>query len=229
MWSGSQGDWLHLPWTHFAVPIIPGGGRRISPNSASYNKVWAEAEAHPLLHRTFACSLQHTRRCFAEPRPDLQDLCSPLFSVGTSKVILKREGWVMETATAGSDSEWVLMSVLFWFQLTGLCHGVVPTVHSTRKEVKQRKKQMDSEEEYSGRWRERGGGQEEHEHLQGLSRTSPRPAANDFFFFVCPLLLWPPPTPATVQSHRVNHSKLLFDGLNKLSRWLCPPSRGCCC
>lgn len=68
-------------------------------------------------------------------------------SVGTSKVIPKREGWVMETAPAGSDGKWVLMSVLFWFQLTGLCLGVVSTVQSTRKELKQRKKQTDSEEE----------------------------------------------------------------------------------
>lgn len=37
--------WLHLPWTHFVVPIIPGGGGNILPNSVpSHNEVQKEAE-----------------------------------------------------------------------------------------------------------------------------------------------------------------------------------------
>lgn len=82
------------------------------------------------------------------------------------------------------------------------------------------KERGDAKEETNGfreewRGRERGRGREKCQPLQGLSRTSPRPAADDFWFFPHPLLLWPPPNPATVQSYRLNHSKLLFDGLDK--------------
>lgn len=97
--------------------------------------------------------------------------------------------------------------------------------------MKRRKKQSDPGEEYRGRGRGGGGrGRGERQPLQGLSRTSPGPAANDFFFFLSPS---PPPfgllpPPATVQSHRLNHSKLLFDGLDKPSGWLCPASGACC-
>lgn len=225
-----QGDLSAFALDSLCVSL-PERGRKISPNSAlSHNEVWADAEGlvrcprlthHSIDHLLVPFSaradallsqVQTSRTCIA--------LCFP--SVGISRVILKYEGWVMETPPTDSDSEWVLMSVLFWFQLTGPCLGEVPTVQNARQEVKQRKKQTDSGEEYRGRGRGRKGGgrgQGEHEPLQGLSCTSPKPAASDFFFFFFPhpLLLWPPSTPATVQSHRLNHSKLLFDGLNKPS------------
>lgn len=164
--------------SHQTVPLPQTGfGQR--------QKVWCDARGSPITtdhllvpFSTYADALlsqiQSSKTCVA--------LCFP--SVGTSRVILKCEGWVMEIVPTGSDSEWVLMSVLFWFQLTGPCLGEVPTVQSARKEVKRRKKQTDSGEEYGGRGRGRGGrGQGEHDPLQGLSRTSPKPAANDFFFF----------------------------------------------
>lgn len=101
------------------------------------------------------------------------------------------------------------------FQLTGPCLGEVPTVQCARKEVKQRKKQTDSEEEY-------GRGEEEEEDRGSMSPSKDyltlHPSLRQTTFFVFyphPLILWPPPTLATVQSHRLNHSKLLFDRLNK--------------
>lgn len=37
--------WLRLPWTHFVVPIIPGGGGKVLPNSAPLHKeIQKEAE-----------------------------------------------------------------------------------------------------------------------------------------------------------------------------------------
>lgn len=72
-----------------------------------------------------------------------------------------------------------------------------------RKEVKRRKKHTDSEEEYRGRGRGGGRGQGEHEPLQGLSRTSPKPAASNFFSVVF-LSSSPPPL---ASSHPGNCTK----------------------
>lgn len=71
--------WLHLPWTHLVVPVIPGGGGKILPNSApSHKEVQKEAEAlvrcPKLTHHSTdskTCSLQQMYRCFAETDPDL--------------------------------------------------------------------------------------------------------------------------------------------------------------
>lgn len=171
-----QGDLSAFALDSLCVSL-PGRGRKISPNSAlSHNEVWAEAEGlvrcprlthHSIDHLLVPFSaradallsqVQTSRTCIA--------LCFP--SVGISRVILKYEGWVMETPPTDSDSEWVLMSVLFWFQLTGPCLGEVPTVQNARQEVKRRKKQTDSGEEYRGR-----GGEEEKEEEEDRGSMSP--------------------------------------------------------
>lgn len=67
-----------------------------------------------------------------------------------------------------------------------------------------------------GRWRGGGGrGQEEHDSKDYLALHPSLQQTTFFFSYPHPLILWSPPTPATVQSHRLNHSKLLFDRLNK--------------
>lgn len=57
---GVREIWLHLPRTCYAVPIIPGGGRKISPNSApSHSEVWTEAEGLVRCLRLTHCSTDH--------------------------------------------------------------------------------------------------------------------------------------------------------------------------
>lgn len=65
----------------------------------------------------------------------------------------------------GTDGEWWRADGAhespFLFQLSGPCLGKVSTVQCARKEVKQKKKQMDSKEEYGEverRRRKRTGG-----------------------------------------------------------------------
>lgn len=104
--------------------------------------------------------------------------------------------------------------------LIGPCLGEVPTVQCARKEVKRRKKHTDSEEEYRGRGRGGGRGQGEHEPLQGLSRTSPKPAASDFF--CCFSFLIPssfgllPPRQLYKATHRITVNYYLMVSTNLL-------------
>lgn len=122
------------------------------------------------------------------------------------------------------------MSFLFSFQLTGPRLGEVSPVQSVRK--------GEAKEETNGS----GGGVQGERKRRRRKRTggaSAPPRTISHFTWACSKRIFcflspsPPPfgllpPPATVQSHRLNHSKLLFDGLDKPSGWLCPASGACC-
>lgn len=75
MWPRSRGIEAGLRRAHFVVPTVPGGGRKLSPNSVlSHEEVWAEAGGLAGCPGLTQHSPEHT---FPPAHVGSQLLCSP--------------------------------------------------------------------------------------------------------------------------------------------------------